>query len=207
MSSPYQLPATGELAAARASNDFAEVDRLIRQVVESAASGDAQGLNDLCSIILTHRLAEGPIRQVLLSDDEVADATQATLIAVSRGIATFEGRARFTTWLFRVAHNEAMRVVQRNSRAHEKADELDGLADRVERMSSIVATRQDLLKALDDIEPRFRDPVVLRDIDGLDYQAVAEALEVPLNTAKTRIRRGREVLAARIMAMKHQVSD
>ena len=187
------------VADARASNDFAAVDAALADVVEHAAAGDADALGFLLELIDQHRLAHGAVRKMLIDEGDVHDALQQTLMAVTRGIASFEGRARFTTWLYRVAEREALQILRRNKRvATPDGADLSNLAEEVRNMSSIVASRAMIQQALEELDEKFREPVMLCDVQGLDYATIADMLGIPLNTVRTRISRGRQYIADRI---------
>ena len=65
-------------------------------------------------------------------------------------------------------------------------------------MGSIVASRAVIGRALDGLARKCREPVMMCDVDGMYYAAIAEALGVPLNTVRTRISRGRQYIADRV---------
>lgn len=189
-----------EIAAGRDSGDYARVDAALMPIVTAAADGDAQALDLLLRCINVHRLAQAPVRKLLIDERDVDDAVQTTLIQVSKAIGSFEGRSRFTTWLYRIAEREALQVLRRNKNvAAPTDDDLSGLADEVRRMSSVVVSRAMIRQALSELDPKFRDPVVLCDVEGLEYAAIAERLRIPLNTVKTRIMRGRQYVADRML--------
>jgi RNA polymerase sigma-70 factor (ECF subfamily) len=189
------------LADARAANDFATIDELLAPVVADAAAGDQASVDLLLRCISKHRLVAAPIRKLLIDEGDVEDATQQTLMAVNRAIGGFEARSRFTTWLYRIAEREALQVLRRNQRVSApEGDDLGGLAAEVRRMSSVVASAAMLRQVLESLPPRLRDPVVLCDVDGLDYATIAERLDLPLGTVKTNIRRGRQAVADAVMA-------
>jgi RNA polymerase sigma-70 factor (ECF subfamily) len=94
---------------------------------ERAAAGSRPDLQELLREIHVRRLAHGAARRVLADAADAADvddAAQETLIAVSRGIHTFEGRSRFTSWLHRIAVNAALDVLHRRTRAGSPSDEV-----------------------------------------------------------------------------------
>lgn len=189
----------GGVSAARSRNDFAAIDAALVEVVDAAADGDREALDFLLQMIDRHRLAVAAVRKLLIDEGDVEDAMQNTLMAVSRAISTFERRSRFTTWLYRVAEREALQVLRRNKRvARPEGDDLSELTEQVRHMSSIVASRAMIRQALDELDPKFREPVMMCDVDGLDYASIAAALNVPLNTVRTRISRGRQYIADRI---------
>ena len=189
----------GAVATARARNDFPAIDTALADVVDTAAQGDRDALEFLLQMIDRHRLALAAVRKMLIDEGDVQDAMQSTLLAVSRGITSFERRSRFTTWLYRVAEREALQVLRRNKRVtRPEGDDLSGLTEQVRHMSSIVASRAMIRQALDELDPKFREPVMMCDVDGLDYASIAAALDIPLNTVRTRISRGRQYIADRI---------
>jgi RNA polymerase sigma-70 factor, ECF subfamily len=188
-----------EVAAARGRSDFPAIDQALVEVVGAAAAGDAAALDFLLRIIDKHRLALAPVRKMLIDEGDVDDAMQSTLMAVSRGITSFEGKSRFTTWLYRVAEREALQVLRRNRRVTQPdGADLSQLTEQVRHMSSVVASRAMIRQALEELDPKFREPVVMCDVDGLDYAAIATHLGIPLNTVRTRISRGRQYIADRI---------
>lgn len=189
-----------EIVAARDAGDYGRVDAALAPVVSAASGGDQAGLDLLLRCISMHRLAQPPVRKLLIDERDVDDAIQTTLIQVSKAIGTFEGRSRFTTWLYRIAEREALQVLRRNKNVAEPSDDdLTGLASEVRRMSSVVVTRAMIRQALDELDPKFREPVVLCDVEGLEYATIADRLGVPLNTVKTRIMRGRQYVADRML--------
>jgi RNA polymerase sigma-70 factor (ECF subfamily) len=189
----------GEVAAARARNDFPAIDAAVADVVDAAAGGDRDALDFLLQLIDRHRLAAAAVRKMLIDEGDVEDAMQNTLMAVARAINTFERRSRFTTWLYRVAEREALQVLRRNKRVtRPDGEDLSGLTEQVRHMSSIVASRAMIRQALEELAPKFREVVVMCDVDGMDYAAIAEALDIPLNTVRTRISRGRQYIADRV---------
>lgn len=184
---------------ARTRNDFAAIDAALEGLVDAAAAGDLAARDELLRLIDRHRLALGAIRKMLIDEGDVEDAMQSTLLAVSRGITSFERRSRFTTWLYRIAEREALQVLRRNKRVtRPEGEDLSALTDEVRRMSSVIASRAMIRQALEELDEKFREPVVMCDVQGLDYATIAEHLGIPLNTVRTRISRGRQYIADRV---------
>ena len=136
-------------------------------------------------------------RRLAGNDADAADAAQEALIAIVRGLPRFDGRARFTTWAYRVATNACLDELRRRGRR--PAAVLDGTGlEPVAPGPSLDQTltdRLDLDAALADLPEDFRVAVVLRDVMGLDYAEIAEVLDVPPGTVRSRIARGRARLA------------
>lgn len=134
-------------------------------------------------------------RRIVADPHDALDATQEALLAVARGITRFDGTARFTTWCYRVATNAALDEVRR-ARRRPVATEPSPTAHDPHDATRAVDARLDVDAALRAIAPEFRAAVVLRDLCDLDYAEIAEVLDLPPGTVRSRIARGRAALAA-----------
>ncbi len=142
-------------------------------------------------------------RRLTGNDSDAADATQEAMIAVARGLPRFDGRSRFATWTYRIAVNASIDELRRRSRRPSLGlDELSEVSVRELGRASYpapspdsVADRVDVDAALMRLPVEFRAPVVLRDLCGLDYAEIADVLQVPAGTVRSRIARGRSSLA------------
>jgi RNA polymerase sigma-70 factor (ECF subfamily) len=159
-------------------------------LIARARSGDRAGLDAL--LRRHHDRLYAVCRRVTGSDADAADALQNTLIAVVRGLYNFDGRCRFSTWTYRIAVNASLDEVRRRSRRPiasadiaepEPHDDFDNVADRL-----------DADAALRKLSPDHRAAIVLRDVCGLDYAEIAEVLDLPAGTVRSRIARGRAAL-------------
>lgn len=170
-----------------------EVD--LEQLAAQAAGGDTESLDRLLAAIESQRLARGAIRRLILNDADAEDAHQDVLIAVSRGIGGFRGDARFTTWLAAIARNVSIGYLRRR-REHEPLDD-----DRPEpyaqtALSSMIATRSDVRAAVAALPEHYRSVIELRDIEGHSYNEVAQRLGLEIGTVRSRLARGRAMVAA-----------
>lgn len=169
-------------------------------------------------IVLTYqdRLYNAVLR--LVGDpDEASEITQEAFTRGLMKIDSFRGDASAYTWLFRIAMNLAiteLRKVQRRrvfsldrpvnhaSARYEGEDQAASLVDRVAQdrsagPSDVVERRerdQQVLAALGRLDPDYRAALVMRDIEGFDYQQMAEVLDLPLGTLKSRLFRARLAL-------------
>lgn len=136
-------------------------------------------------------------RRVTGHPEDALDATQEALIALTKGLHRYDGRALFTTWLYRVATNAALDELRRRKRRPEPAelDEERSLPSAAGTVESAVAARLDVDAALATLTPEFRAAVVLRDLCDLDYAEIADVLDVPIGTVRSRIARGRAAIA------------
>ena len=163
------------------------------ELARRAAAGDARALDDLLGAIRPDVLRH--CGRVLPHPMDAEEACQDTLLAVARRIGSFEGRSRFSTWLYQVTANASLDTYRRLKRQFSglSPDELPELT-AVERTSVIAGTRIDLLDALEQVDDRVGEPVMLRDMLGMDYAEIAEVLGVPTGTVKSRIHEGRQSL-------------
>jgi len=135
---------------------------------------------------------------------DAEDATQNALLAVVRGLARFDGRSAVSTWIHRVAVNACLDEIRRRGRRDRPTDPHDPTGDLAGGLldptgprpgPEHVADQLDIEAALAKLPVEFRAAVVLRDLCGLDYAEIAECLEIPAGTARSRISRGRSMLA------------
>jgi len=168
------------------------------ELAAAAARGDRR-----CLEVLLERHADrvyAICRRVLSDREDARDAAQEALIAIARRISTFDGRAQFTTWMYRVAVNaaldEARRTGRRPSTLRDGATAEPAAADPP--VDSAVADRVDIERALASLPVEFRVAVALRDLAGLDYGEIAAVLDIPPGTVRSRIARGRGLLAERL---------
>jgi len=144
-------------------------------------------------------------RRVIGNDADACDATQEALIAIARGIRTFDGRAAFSTWSYRVATNACLDELRRRARRPTPGlpDDLDderthgSPPERAVSTGAIEGLADRLLidAALEELSEDFRIAVVLRDVCDLDYAEIATVLDLPPGTVRSRIARGRSQLA------------
>jgi len=136
---------------------------------------------------------------------DAEDVLQETFAGAFRGLGSFEGRSSLKTWLTRILVRQAARC-HRSRRAHPTAplDELSEpakavLAGRAPSASAEDADlRMDVEAALDTLSPEHREVVVMRELQGMSYQEIAEALGVPQGTVESRLFRARRQLAERL---------
>jgi RNA polymerase sigma-70 factor (ECF subfamily) len=159
--------------------------------VAAAQQGDRRALEDLLG--RHYDRLHAVCRRMAGNDADGADATQEALIAVVRGLGRFDGTSKFSTWAYRVAVNATLDELRR--RARRPAGSLDEVPATAAAVSEPdVALRADVDAALLKLPVEFRAAVVLRDLTGLDYAEIADVLQLPPGTVRSRIARGRAML-------------
>lgn len=140
-----------------------------------------------------------------LGDREAAlDVAQEVFLRAYRGLPKFQGEASFFTWLYRIALNESSTAKKQRER-RPIPDDVDGerVPDPQEGADpgAGLARREDselIRRALADMADEFAQPLILRDLEGMSYQEVADLLQVPLGSVKSRIHRARQTLKNRL---------
>jgi RNA polymerase sigma-70 factor (ECF subfamily) len=158
-----------------------------------AAAGDREALDTLLDrhVDRVHAIC----RRIVGHPEDALDATQEALIAVARAIDRFDGRAKFTTWLYRIATNAAIDELRRRRRRPVPSEPTVEPAAPAASGPDAVADRLDVDAAVARIPEDFRAAVVLRDLCDLDYAQIGELLGIPPGTVRSRIARGRAALA------------
>jgi RNA polymerase sigma-70 factor (ECF subfamily) len=169
----------------------------VEELAQRAASGDPAALETLLAAIRPEVL--GRCARLLPCQQDAEEACQDVLLQVARTVGGFEGRSRFSTWLYVVTGNCVRQTYRRlKKRSPETPEPLaPELRPDPRRTSVIAGTRIDLLEALDSLEEHRADlvtPVVLRDVCRLDYAEIAERLGLPTGTVKSRISEARRAL-------------
>ena len=170
----------------------AEDDELIR----AANGGDVAALEVLLE--RHHDRLRAVCARVVGSGADADDATQMALISIVKNLEKFDGRARFTTWSYRIATNAAideLRRRQRRAAATIDDDEAPLHLVTPGDVAEASVANVEISAALEQLPEDFRIPVILRDLAGLDYEQIGEILDLPPGTVRSRIARGRGKLA------------
>jgi RNA polymerase sigma-70 factor (ECF subfamily) len=174
-----------------------------RMLVKAAQAGDRRALETL--LRRHYDRIHAVCRRITGSDRDADDAAQEAMISIVRGLPRFDRRSAFSTWTYRIATNAALDELRRRRRRpipHVDAAATGAqpeVADaRSHRQLDAVADRLAIDAALDELPEEFKVAVVLRDVCELDYAEIAATLDVPVGTVKSRIARGRALLADRL---------
>jgi RNA polymerase sigma-70 factor, ECF subfamily len=173
-------------------HETADLDALAAR----AAEGDEQALHELLALI------QPRVRRIcgrmLLYPEDAEEAAQDALLLVSTRIHTFAGRSRFTTWLHAVASNSARSTYRSLKRRASEMPTAEMPTAADPRTTSVIAgSRLDFLDALEILNvdhPALVEPLLLRDVQELEYSDIAEHLGIPLGTVKSRIHSARQIL-------------
>ncbi len=165
---------------------------------------------------LFERRVRGLLSRLLSDERDIEEATQDTFVQAWRNLSRFRGDAAPFTWLYRIAVNEALQRARRKRLETQRADDEllevleyhQGAAGPGPRPPDLVAEDREaqafLLERVRQLEPDFRAPLVLRDIEGWSNQEVADILELSLAATKSRIHRARMKLREELELSVHE---
>ena len=180
-------------------------DRPDHELIELVLSGTAEAFDAL--VRRYQRRLVHTLEHVLGSRDDALEAAQQAFVSAWKNLGDFRRDSAFYSWLYRIAVNAAVTI--RRQRRIETAS-LDLLSDRGANPTDLSPdirpdhrlTSQEHVQlvrdALGTIAEEFRQPLVLREIDGLSYDEIAKALEIPIGTVRSRIFRARQELTERL---------
>jgi RNA polymerase sigma-70 factor, ECF subfamily len=168
-----------------------------RELIERCRTGDDTAFAELVDRYkdLVYGLIYRMVRDRGLADDLAQDV----FLKVHRGLPYFRGEARLSTWIFRIVQNVCVQA--RRSRRPDVPLDDGGIADRPRRQFGFedrafdsLEDRDRLDKALAQLPPNYRMLVLAHHMKGVQYEALAEALNLPLGTVKTHLYRAKRRL-------------
>lgn len=148
------------------------------------------------------------LQHALGSREEALDAAQDAFVSAWRAIGSYRQQASFYSWLYRIAMNAAISNKRRRklkTTSLDKVTSAAGADPSEQRIDSDPAHRSEteetvaqVQTALAAIAEEFRQPLILKEIDGLSYEEIAAALSIPIGTVRSRIFRARKELTERL---------
>ena len=177
-------------------------------LVERVQRGDKKAF-DLLVLKYQHKVAN-LISRYIRDQAEVFDVTQEAFIKAYRALSNFRGDSAFYTWLYRIAINTAKNHLAAQARRPpgddieaDTAEQMD-LGGRLketgtpERMALQREIAQTIQAALDELPDDLRTAIMLRELEGLTYEEIAQAMECPIGTVRSRIFRAREAIDVKL---------
>lgn len=177
-------------------------------LVERVQRGDKKAF-DVLVLKYQHKVAN-LISRYVRDQAEVLDVTQEAFIKAYRALPKFRGDSAFYTWLYRVAINTAKNHLAAQARRPpgedieaDTAEQMDMGAplketDTPERMALQREIARTIQQALDDLPDDLRTAITLRELEGLTYEEIAQAMDCPIGTVRSRIFRAREAIDAKL---------
>ena len=181
-----------------------------KQLVERVQRGDKRGF-DLLVLKYQHRIT-ALVSRYVRDSDEVLDVTQEAFIKAYRALPRFRGDSAFYTWLYRIAINTAKNYLVTKARRPPVTDiDIDGefhpdsavlrdLGGPESRLAS-EQLKTVIIKAIEGLPKELETAVTLREFDGMSYEEIADVMDCPVGTVRSRIFRAREAIEKSIEAI------
>jgi RNA polymerase sigma-70 factor (ECF subfamily) len=174
-----------------------------RGLVDAAAAGDREAFDEL--VRRYQRQVLNLVQAMTGGGADGDDLAQEAFVRAWRGLRNFRGDSTFRTWLYgvtinvvRTYHRKRARLARlfwiRGREAEGESDPLDRAATSDPGVEDALVLRNAIDNALSALPPELREAVALRDVQGLEYREISEALGVPIGTVESRIFRGRQKL-------------
>jgi RNA polymerase sigma-70 factor (ECF subfamily) len=177
------------------------MEEITRNIIERAAEGDMDAFEAI------YKAASGFVFNLALritnNRPDAEEATQDIFIKIFDNLKRFEFRSSFKTWIYRIAVNTAINVYNRNIKDVSRRGDFDtaietqGYSPGIKEAAERSEERNMLSVLLNTLSPDHRAVIVLREIEGLSYGEISEALKINLNTVRSRLKRAREILMER----------
>ncbi len=187
----------------------ADADALL---VARVKQGDVRAFEML--VVKYQRRIERLIGRMVRDSDLVQDIAQESFIRAYRALPQFRGESAFYTWLYRIAVNTAKKalmdlkrdplVSESSMRADDDGDETSRAENELtdgETPEALLASKEiaaAVNAAIEDLSEDLRQAITLREIEGLSYEEISEAMNCPIGTVRSRIFRAREAIALRL---------
>ena len=190
-------------------NEQGDADALL---VERAKRGEVSAFEML--VVKYQRRIERLVGRMVRDSDLVQDIAQETFIRAYRALPQFRGESAFYTWLYRIAVNTAKKALVEKKRdplvfegamvSTEDGEEPSRVENELtdgETPETVLAGRQvaaTVNAAIDALSEDLRQAIVLREIEGLSYEEIADVMNCPIGTVRSRIFRAREAIAIKL---------
>ena len=179
-----------------------------KEIIERVKSGEKEAY-DLLVLKYQQRVIN-LISRFVKNHSDALDVSQETFIKAYRALPNFRGDSAFYTWLYRIAVNTAKNHLTVQSRKITKSDydvadieQIEGnmsLTEQTTPESLIVKDelQETILKTIENLPEDLKSAIMLREIEGLSYEEIAEVMECPVGTVRSRIFRAREMIDSKI---------
>ena len=174
------------------------------KLIAAAQNGDSAALEKL--LRSHYDLIFSLCRKLTGNAADANDATQEALLSIVRGLPSFRGTAKFSTWVYRIATNASLDEIRKKSRRPAtEFNEETVIANTTPSLEDSLIDSIDIDVALQRLPEEFRIVLVLRDQLGTSYEEIGEILDVPSGTVKSRIARARQKMKEEILGNKNHL--
>lgn len=172
------------------------------QLAIKVQNGELEAFEELVNRYRPKLLRYG--NRLLFQNSEVEDIVQEIFIKSYRNFMSFDVTKRFSPWLYRIAHNEFINHGKKFSRQFTNFLDFEVLlpsfqsSENLEKQFDRAQLAELLDKKVNELDVKYREPLVLFAYDQLSYQDIADVLRIPVSTVGVRIKRGRELLKVKL---------
>jgi RNA polymerase sigma-70 factor (ECF subfamily) len=180
-------------------------------LIRRACAGDQDAF---AILVQTHqRRAYVLAFRMLGNEDEAAEAVQEAFLAAWQGLHAFRGEARFSTWLYRIVYHACLRILEQRRRDSRDRDAATLQAQESARLEAgqevqtILTDRErqrTIQQAIQQLPGKYRAVLILRHLQELTYEEIAQSLSLPVGTIKTHLFRARNLLKERLQLLDHE---
>ena len=179
-----------------------------KEIIERVKGGDKKAY-DLLVLKYQQRVIN-LISRFVKNHSDALDVSQETFIKAYRALPNFRGESAFYTWLYRIAVNTAKNHLTVQSRKITKSDydvtdieQIEGNMSLIEQTTQENLLHKDelqetVLKTIENLPEDLKSAIMLREIDGLSYEDIANVMDCPVGTVRSRIFRAREMIDSKI---------
>lgn len=181
-----------------------------KQLVEAARQGDANAFREL---VKRHQRRAYAVALGMVHDpDDARDVVQEAFLKVHKNLATFEGEAQFFTWLYRIVANLCIDLLRKRRGMKVEFDDAMANDDPDEAGISPMRTgfdpgraladkelREKIMAALDKLSPAHRAVLVMREVEGMSYQDMAEQMKCSIGTIMSRLFHARKKMQSMLI--------
>lgn len=174
------------------------MDKTDEEIAANVQKGDVDAFGELVERYETRITRYAG--KFLLSGEDAKDLAQEVFIKAYMNIQSFDANRKFSSWLYRIAHNEFINAIKKRSRMPALSFDFDTIFPHpaAKETSDSEANRRDLKEIMDKyigkLNAKYREPLILYYFEEMSYQDISEVLSIPISTVGVRINRGKNLL-------------
>ena len=186
-------------------------ESLEKKLIEQAKQGSSEAFEKL--IIEYEKKIYAICLRILKDEHQAYDAAQEVCVKVWKQLEHFEGSAKLSTWIYRIATNQCLDIIRKNKRQETQSlyhtdklsgeeweeEERENKEDPIQTHMEQVELRDIMAIALEEIKVDYKTILVLRDMKGYSYEEISKALDLSIGTVKSRLSRARGAIKALLL--------
>ncbi|MFH1772044.1 MAG: sigma-70 family RNA polymerase sigma factor [Candidatus Omnitrophota bacterium] len=180
-----------------------------RDIIERSARGDTGAFEEIYKAFSSFVFSVS--RRILRNNADAEDATQDVFIKIYRNMKRFQFKSSFKTWVYRIAVNASINTYRRKAKITRKSADFDiavkthGVSPGADKLIERADNELLIQSLLAGLSPEHKACILLREMEGLSYEEIAEVLKININTVRSRLKRAREALVAQKGVVKNEV--